>query len=133
MAESNEEFIRRLTTVENGLTTVKSSLVELGKAERASSDIINDLIVETRLLVQATSSMQKTLEQHGDIRAAVTSVEHRLTSNIREVDFKYSTKVQDLSEEISKNRDLRNGVQRIIWAVILGGVSLGLAAIAGGG
>lgn len=118
---ADNEFDRRLTILEND--------------SRQLASAINELIVETKLVAQATVSMQKTLSQLGDVYDKFILLEHKYDNAIRDLDFKYSSKVMELSEEISKNKDLREGFNRIKWAAILAAIGFGVTALAkvGGG
>lgn len=128
----DREFERRLTIIEQENKNLQQENKNLQQANKQVTSAINELIVETRLVAQATVGMQKTLSQLGDVYDKFILLEHKFNSDIKDLDFKYSRQVQNLSEEISKNNDLREGFNRIKWAIILGIIGLGVTAVSGG-
>lgn len=120
-----QEFDRRLTVLEQENKNLKQDNKQLTSA-------INELIVETKLVAQATVGMQATLAQLGDVYDKFIQLEHKYDIALKDLDYKYDGKVQRLTEEISKNNDLREGFNRIKWAVILGIVGIGVTALTGG-
>lgn len=117
MSQNDSEFNRRLTNLEN--------------AERNLSNAVNELITETKLVAQATNSMQRTLEKLGDVYDKFSAQEHKYDTALKELDFKYAKQVQLLSEEISKNKDFRDGYNRIKWGVIMSFIGLAVTAVIG--
>jgi len=147
MSDSQERADRhRLQALEHEASSLRRLIREQSEEVSELRKLISELTMEVRLLAQASSAIQQTLEKREDMAVSLHSHDKRIEANTHHINnlMSYAAKadegithlkdreIPDIKQEISTNKSAVNLMKFMASGVVLSGIGLIMNAMFGG-